>query len=278
MTERAIVGVDFSGAEVEGKTWVAEAHLTLDGHLVIDRVQPFLRSDLFDYLQNAPLSTVVALDFPFSVPRELIPTIAPSAVTMKHVWAGVSRMSLDEFERICRQLGRHPKRKFDEMHYRSESLSPLNLRMVPMTYNGIRMLLKLYCQNPRRWHIPPIDPGRMRIDRVTLLEVMPGALLSVIGFNRNVYKGYKNAKKPTESLAFRDEILGNLIELGHLAIPNLRDFLPSCRANDDCLDAVIAAVGAASWVLEYPFLEPLGNQLPTSQLEGCIFAPLRQIP
>lgn len=276
MAERTIVGVDFGGGKGEGKTWVSEGRLLSNGSLTIDHVQPFLRDDLSEFLQEVPLGTVVALDFPFGVPKKLAPTLSPGAVTMKHVWASVSRMSLEEFEYKCRQIVRHPKREFDEAHYKSESLSPLNLRMVPMTYTGIRMLHKLYMRHPQRWHLPPIDSERIRTDRVTLLEVMPGALLSVIGFSRKVYKGYKNAKKPTESLAFRDKILGNLTARGNLEIPNLGDFQRGCRANDDCLDAVIAAVGAASWALEYPFLEPSGGQLPAAQLEGCIFAPTRK--
>ena len=272
MAERTIVGVDFSGAKAEGKTWVAEGRLLSNGHLTVDRVQPFLRDDLSEFLQDVPLGTVVALDFPFSLPRVFLESLSIRVPTMREVWPHIADMPLDIYIKACKGFGWHPKRRGDN-HY-SVSLSALNSRLVPMTYRGIKMLNKLNKSHPGRWWIPPLDRGEPPVDRITLLEVMPGAILWSLGFDRATVKGYKNAK---DSLETRNHVINKLSGFArdaHIEILNLLDFRRVFRANDDSLDSVVAALAAASWATNRAsFLHPLCDEHTDAILEGWIYAP-----
>ena len=275
--ERTIMGVDFSGAKVEGKTWVAKGCLSSDGQMAINHVQPVLREDLIDILTNVPVATVVALDFPFGLPRVFLESLNYESLnfdfkTMKSVWPRISEMGLADYRQRCKAFGWHPKRAGDS-HY-PVSMSALNTRLVPMTYHGIRMLHGLDQESPDRWWIPPLDCCGSPDDKVTLLEVMPGAFLRAIGFDHATVKGYKDAKAALET---RDHIIGNLAACANVKLPNLADYRWGFRANEDCLDAVIAAIAAASWALGTPFLHPTEAELMDARLEGWIYAPESQV-
>ena len=142
-----------------------------------------------------------------------------------------------------------------------------------MTYHGIAMLHRLYQDAPQRWHVPPLEPNAATEHTVTLLEVMPGAFLNTIGFDITVTKnpGYKNADT---AIANRDIILAGLSENSGVPLPNLATVRNGCRANDDCLDAVVAAVAAAAWANPSgQFRHPEPDELAAAQLEGWIYAP-----
>ncbi len=268
MAERTIVGVDFSGAKAEGKTWMAEGRLTVKGDLVIDSVQPILRQDLADFLLNAAPSTVAALDFPFGLPKTFLGSLGIHADAMPGVWPYISQMSLDEFRNKCKAMGTHPKRIGDK-HY-SVSLSALNSRLVPMTHSGIKMLHQLDSAGPSRWWIPPLNCGDAPDGRITLLEVMPGAFLSAIGLDWTTVKSYKRAG----SLSIRDSVIHQLSVYSEIKAPNLLQYRNGFRANDDSLDAVVAAFAAALWATDRPsFLHPMDDELSDAQLEGWIYAP-----
>ncbi|MCY3639110.1 MAG: DUF429 domain-containing protein, partial [Chloroflexi bacterium] len=50
-----------------------------------------------------------------------------------------------------------------------------------------------------------------------------------------------------------------------------------CLANDDCLDAVVAAVAAARWAQDAAkFRQPDADELPAARLEGWIYVPKPQ--
>ena len=268
MAEQTIVGVDFSGAKDEGKTWVAEGRLPSAGHLIIDRIQPFLRNDLLELLQHAPPSTVVALDFPFGLPKVFLESLGIHAATMKEVWHYIAAMSFNEYKNECKGFGTHPKRTGDK-HY-PVSLSALNSRLVPMTYRGIEMLHSLDKACLNRWCIPPLCSGEATVDRITLLEVMPGAFLSAIGLDWATVKGYKGA----DSLDARDRVINRLAAYEEIKVTNLLHFRTGFRANDDCLDSVVAALAAALWASDRQlFLHPIGEELSDATLEGWIYAP-----
>ena len=268
MTERTIIGVDFSGATTEGKTWVAEGCLSSAGHLIIDRVQPFLRNDLLELLEHAPPSTIVALDFPFGLPRVFLESLGIHANTMKEVWRYIAAMPFNEYKNTCKGFGTHPKRTGDK-HY-PVSLSALNSRLVPMTYRGIEMLHNLDKACLNRWCIPPLDSGEAPSGQITLLEVMPGAFLSTIGLDWATVKGYKGA----DSLNARDRVINRLATYEEIRVTNLLQFRTGFRANDDCLDSVVAALAAALWATDrQSFLHPVSEELSDAQLEGWIYAP-----
>ena len=283
MAERTVVGVDFSGAKDEGKTWVAKGRLISQDQMTIDLVHPITRNDLAEFLQDALPGTVVALDFPFGLPKAFLESLDIGGPTIRDVWPQITAMSLDEYWDKCKAFGSHPKRICDKLH--PVSMSALNSRLVPMTYHGMGMLHSLNEQHPDRWHIPPLVPGTRSNNLVTLLEVMPGALLASIGFDHATVKGYKNA---ANSEANRDKIINNLSaylsdnakldsDNAKLDISNLRDFRWGFRANDDSLDAVIAAINAALWAKNQTrFQQPEGDSdaaVPKDVLlEGWIYA------
>ena len=263
-----VIGVDFSGAKEEGKTWVTEGHMTMAGCLVIDRILPILRDDLIELLQNAHPSTVVALDFPFGLPRAFLESIGVRTDAMDEVWPKIAAMSRNDYEAKCKNFGSHPKRIGDKLY--SVSISALNTRLVPMTYFGMKMLKKLREANTDRWWIPPLDTGQMPPDRITLLEVMPGAFLWSIGFDWATLKGPQGYKR---SLDTRDRLVDQLCGKATIEIPNLPDFRWGFRANDDCLDSAIAALAAASWATHQDsFLHPQEDEWDDAQLEGWLYA------
>ena len=262
-----IIGVDFSGAKIEGKTWVTQGHMPTTGCLFIDRIQPFLRDDLSALLEQVPPSTVVALDFPFSLPGAFIKKLGIPAITMREVWRQLPGMSLEEYWEQCKAFGTHPKRTADK-HY-SVSLSALNSRLVPMTYSGIKMLNDLDKTHQDRWWVPPLDSGVAPVDRITLLEVMPGAFLWSIGFDWAALKGPQGYKS---SLHTRERVISQLGVKASIEIPNLLDFRWGFRANDDSLDSVVAALAAAAWATNQgAFLHPRKDECEDAQLEGWLY-------
>ena len=101
---------------------------------------------------------------------------------------------------------------------------------------------------------------------------MPGALLRSLGLP---FKGYKRGR---DSADRRIQILDNLAAASGIAIPNLGSVRPDCMSNDDCLDSVVAAVGAAMWAQDRArFRHPAPNELDDARLEGWIYVPAAPI-
>ena len=270
-----IIGVDFSGARSDTNTWIARGWLGENRVLALETVQRIRRAELGDLLPTIPTPAVTALDFPFGVPREFAEYVgmASHCPMMPDFWDAVAAMGLAEYigqrNRFVVEHG-EPRRAGD-LKYHRESYSPLhsvNPNMLPMTYHGIRLLHRWHLDQPLRWHVPPLLAGRIPSETVTLLELMPGAFLRSIGLP---YKGYKKGQRASQ---LRDQILGNLADQSDVAITNLPDVQDECRGNDDCLDAVVAAVGAAAWALDRTrFRHPAGDELPDARLEGWIYVP-----
>lgn len=279
-----IIGVDFSGHRDDRNTWLASGTLTDQAALLLDSVQPVRREDLCDFLAEVQTPAVAALDFPFGVPRAFAEYLLGKAPPrdMADVWRVVSSLTSAEFAASRDQFvgqrpdlplsQREPKRAGDSAHHR-ESYSPLhtvNPNMLPMTYEGICMLQRWHEKHPDRWHVPPLEPTGSATERVTLLELMPGALLKSIGLP---YKGYKKGRAALEK---RGEILGGLADASGVDLPNLARVRMACRANDDCLDAVVAAVGAAAWARDVSrFHHPNDDELKDAKLEGWIYVTKR---
>ena len=274
-----IIGVDFSGAKAENKTWIAQGILEA-GALTLSYARSIKRDDLRKLLAGIAPPACVAMDFPFCVPdafAEYIST-SPQAFEMPDVWSTVAAMSKERFivERDNFVRGNadvEPKRYGDKL-YRPESYSPLhkvNPNMVPMTYEGICMLRRLHQDHPQHWYVPPLDAPSELSGAVTLLEVMPGAFLKSVGLPRvNPGKSYKSGKQAVER---REEIIAGLAEKSGIALPNLDSVRMGCRANDDCLDAVVAAVCAAAWErYRSGFQHPAGGaELDYARREGWIY-------
>ena len=270
-----IVGVDFSGHRDDRNTWVALGRLADGGALRLDGVQPARRSDPHDLLTAIPMPAVVALDFPFGVPAgfaaRLSLTRPPRA--MPDLWRAVSGMSADAFlaarNRFVADNGER-KRSGDARHF-PESYSPLhraNPNMIPMTYEGICLLHRWRRNDPRRWHVPPLEPPAPPARTVTLLELMPGAFLKAVGLP---CKGYKKGRRSSE---LRERITGALAAASGIPLPDLDALRMGCHASDDFLDAVVAAVGAACWAQgKDRFRHPRPDELILARLEGWIYVP-----
>ena len=273
-----IIGIDYSGARDDRSTWVARGHLTPDNEFELYSAQPARREDVLETLATAPTPVVAAIDFPFGVPHEFANLLnaGGNIEAMPDVWRTIADMSLDDFikfrDAFVDRFG-EPKRAGDAAYF-PESFSPLhkaNPNMLPMTYHGIKTLYECYRYSLSRWSVPPLESPTDPTDTATLLETMPGAFLNAIGFERSVTKGYKRARLAVQR---RDFIINNLAAKSGIALPTLGRVRMGCRANDDCLDAMVAAVAASAWAQNPArFHHPNADELATAKLEGWIYAP-----
>ena len=272
-----IIGVDFSGRQDDLYTWVAQGRMTRDGALRLNSVQPVRRADVYRLLAATRTPAVVAMDFPFGVPADFAGYLSPDGAlhdAMPDVWRTVAGMTLADFIAARHEfvaIYGEVKRAGDAAYF-SESFSPLHgviPNMMPMTYYGTRMLHDLHQARPAGWFVPPLEPPDQ--PAVTLLELMPGAFLNAVGFDRTVSKGYKRGRYALEN---RSLIIRGLPDAAGIKVLNMNRARLGCRASDDCLDAVIAAVGAAMWAQDCSrFHCPSDDELPAARLEGWIYAP-----
>lgn len=304
-----VIGVDFSGAEPEvGKTWIARGEL-VGNVLTIENCQPISRADLTNELAGLTNElaglrepAVVGMDFPFSVPVEFANfwqqrDVLAAGWEMPNLWAAAAGIELEEFRNLrdgfVPQHG-EPRRVGDP----PEALSPLNIRMLPMTFRGMQMLHHLWGW-PEEIQVPPLHPDPER-DSVTLLEVMPGATLRSFGLP---HTGYKDTSGITqEQREQRREMRRYILdELPGGAMPvevdlrvetdrpchrgqcqvirnnaNRTNLYDICRHHDDALDAVVAAIAAALWAMPETrehFIRPSEPIAPTVRLEGWLYTP-----
>ncbi len=270
-----IIGVDFSGAKSDRNTWVATAVLN-STTLRLDSSRPITRDELETLLSEAAGPTVAALDFPFSMPESFARFWQPQAAAMPDLWNAAASIDLDGFLAVRDGfVAAHgePKRLADTFHPECYScLHKVNPNMVPMTFRGMQMLHRLW---PLGCEVPPLprEESGIRPDAPLLLEAMPGAALKALGLP---YKGYKTGRRTTE---LRHRILDGLARLAVPQLSGLEAFREVCLDNHDCLDAVVASLVAAMWVLDRGLFrcpaEP-GQPAydPVVILEGWLYAPV----
>ncbi len=288
MAERTIVGVDFSGRESGNTTWATMAVLqettfTIQSCAKMGNSREAAHSQLKQQLKYLSPGSIAAMDFPFGVPKGFLAHLNLTATTMNEVWPHLAGLGLEGFHNSRNELVAERRRKQlkllelkrtgDAADY-PESISPLNLRMRPMTYHGICVLHSLHQESPGRWLVPPLDCDEGVEERVTLLEVMPGAFLKSIGFSQETIKNYKGER----NLLNRKYIVNNLSDFSKVEMSNLDEFRRICLDNDDALDSVVAAIAAAMWSKDKTlFHRPEDNPDPAvlkdAQLEGWIYAP-----
>ena len=277
MAERMVLGVDFSGGggdDVVENTWVTTGQF--DGKtLKIDDCHPVSRNGLQTLLKGLPSDSVAAMDFPFGIPTEFIQYLDIDATTMPTVWRSISNDNSDdkdvdwfksECQKAVKKLGYQPKRKGDK--YYPEGISPLNLRISPMTFHGMSMLDKLW--NETNFRVPPLQQeGR---NGLTLLEVMPGAALKAFGLPHKEYKNYKG-RNSLKKLKNRQEILTKLSDRFNVVLSKLMDFRDHYIFSDDALDSLEAAMCAAKWARGDKFKQPNADEIAAAKLEGWIYVP-----
>ena len=277
-----VIGVDFSGAEKNNATWIAKGqlegcNLTISRCYRPSRKQPISHAQLVTELKGLEPHSVVALDFPFSVPVKFARRWQPSADCMPQLWKAASLADLNQFKELRDKFVEchgEPKREADP----PESFSCLhntNPNMVPMTFYGMQMLAGLWESG---FNVPPMP--EQNSDAPILLEVMPGAVLR--SFNLP-FKGYKGGQKWLE---LRKDILNKLPSKSpiRLNIPDAIKLqcLSSKRNGDDCLDAVVAALAAALWSKNQDmFYKPKPqydrNLSPIVAIEGWLYTPASSV-
>ena len=271
-----IIGVDFSGAWSDlNKTWVAQGTFNPSDGLRFRCVRDHRRMDLYELLAGIQPPAVVAMDFPFGVPAKFAAQLVggPPPATMSEMWKIIFDTHSEDFIAARHRfldLHGEPKRAGD-LKYHRESYSPLHIVnpvMLAMTYAGVYLLHRLHQKRPNCWHVPPMAKPIGTDAPVTLLETMPGAVLKAL---KLPYKGYKGGRR---ALELRTRICEGLASQSGIPLPNLCLVRDKCLDNDDCLDAVVAAVGAAMWAQNSRrFRCPDKDELADAQLEGWIYAP-----
>lgn len=256
MSRARVLGVDFSGARDAGnKIWIAEAHVTGDGIEIdsclrardlaggaVDRAAA-LRA-LTRHLAGRG-HALAGLDFPFSLPRRLIPESR-----WEDFIAGFARRypTPEAFRDHCtaRGGGRELKRRTD-IEARVP-FSAYNLRLYRQTYWGIREVLHPLIAGDAARVIPIQTLVR---DRPGIAEICPASILKREG----LYLSYKGrGAAPREA---RASIVEQLIERRLLRRPATP--IHSRLLDDpggDALDAVIAAIGAARVIADPDAMRP----------------------
>ena len=274
-----LIGVDFSGAQQDNATWIAMATVGNDGQLAWQTPFPIRRADLEQLLLTIKGPTIAALDFPFGLPSDF-------AMKQGFIRWGEGLMdSCDrmagtdwpEFEEVAAKyvaerkvrkqqrepgLNIEPKRTSDI----PPAISPLHSggpSMTQMTYHGMAMLGRLLRRARGRFKIPPLPANKSR-GEITLVELMPGQLLRACGDSGI---GYKNG---ANNLPRRHEILSRLEAWIDAPLPE--HIRLACRANADCLDAVVNLIGAREWHRNPDaFNHPTPAQSQFTHIEGWLY-------
>ena len=262
------LGVDFSGARDAGNSiWVAEGAVA-DGRLIVEglcraRDLPGGGAD-----RNRALSALrghlavqdkvlVGLDFPFSLPQQLID--APD-------WPAFARSftsrypDAQAFRAACRARtdGRELKRRTDRRA--KTPFSAYNLRLYRQTYWGVAAILAPLAED-RRMAIAPVleRPGAA----CTLAECCPASSLKRLDCYRP-YKGRGDGLR-----ASRAAILGRLRAEGVSCDGALESMVIS-DIGGDALDSVVAA--ATMWRVAGQPSATLNRRDDIDALEARVFA------
>jgi hypothetical protein len=261
------IGVDFSGGRNAGrKIWVSKG-VPDGGALSIvscDRMSELCDSDersaAMECLRGIIVASdsVVGLDFPFGIPRELMGYSRWESFVRQF-----SRNYPDESEfrsRCLADAGRKELKRLTDVETKTP-FCPYNLRLYRQTYFGIRDVLAPLveegsaCVAPMQW----IVAGKPLV-----VEICPASTLKVLGLYRQ-YKG--NAREQRKE---RAAIVGGLGSRGLVSIdakvrPKLLD-----DAEGDALDSVVAALAA------FRALEQIGRDVGLSKAhyttEGFVYA------
>lgn len=256
-----IIGVDFSGAGSDstvGKTWVTKGRFDGEELTIEERYpHPVSRVELEQLLRNLPVRSVVAMDFPFSVPIAFAESVGHSQSEMPALWNAAASMSLDEFK--CKSRPYSELLRVGDIAYTNAQpcLHYGRPVMVNMTFRGMQMLDKLW--KTGKFEILPLKPKKPNDQLPVLLEVMPGAALKLFGLPYTRYKDGNDATEQQHRRRMRRRILENLEVASDVKLSNLDDIWEKCVEDQggDALDSLVASIVAARWAKsESDFLHP----------------------
>jgi len=247
-SSRSIFGVDFSGAQDAGKRiWIAEAALD-DTRLVVRSCRPARElpdsgvdrdqclAALRDFVR-AQTQAVFGLDFPFGLPRELVPEADWRSFLSR--FADCFR-SPDVFKIHCWQNGGQHELRRQTDRDAGTPWSAYNLQLYKQTYYGIHDVLAPLVLSE---HAVALPMQALAAEKVWLMEICPASLLKALDIPTGKYKSRKlNA---TARCAARTHILESTIALASLELaPGVRKLILD-NSGGDALDAVLAAVAVA---------------------------------
>ena len=213
---------------------------------ILESCHPVSREKLTEKLKALPGDAVVALDFPFSVPTAFAEYLGHPESEMPALWQAMATIVgerdgfLDRRDKFVEENGEILRA--GDLHVPGcySCLHKSNPNMVPMTFEGMRLLNRLWQQT--NCQVPPLEVEGH--DGAVLLEVMPGAALEAYGLPDKGYKGGQDA------LDKRREILTGLSKKSGVNVLDLHAFRDEAMFADHALDSIVAAVTAASWVMD----------------------------
>ncbi len=252
-----ILGVDFSVKEC----WVTRAK-TNGNILEVQEIFQCNREKLKEYIERSN-KILVGQDFPFSFPKDFLITrnIKPLRWDKVLQWNNEIDDIRSEIKNFCElnsPHNKHPKRECDKKY--KDTLSPLNIRIAPMTHYGMKMIYELR----NKVKVLPWDSLDNSSRCPYLIEVFPGSIVRVIGENAKSYKHSNQGRIDT-----RIRILSEITRKNDTGIEvrlqeRNKDY---CIGSDDALDSVLASIATATVKIdEYKKPE-------FKEVEGFIFGP-----
>jgi hypothetical protein len=243
-------GIDFSGSARAGKKiWIATGVIGGKGVEIVSCLRASdlpggsaARQGALEALRRfiaVHPESVFGLDFPFSIPAELIERLAGGRTWDRLVaWLCDEVRDAAEFRDACREIsgGKELRRATDLES--ATPFCPYNLRLFRQTYYGIRDLLTP-CVADGSAVVPMQRPGS---DCATLVEVCPASTLKANRMYGEPYKG-----RGAERRAQRARVLDRMRKNGTIVHERLRESI--CEDPEgDALDSVIAAHATAAAV------------------------------
>lgn len=251
-----ILGVDFSGAKLAGRNiWLATAipvaapnqhRLRLTS---LDRLEDLCgQADrgpalayLVDHIQAAD-GLLVAADFPFGLPIEVVPHCPdwPRQLASLAAWPGDANALGVECVRRAKEVG-------DKMHIRrqsdTESRTPFDCyhyRIIYQTFHGMRDVLLPLSADPAIATLP-FQYARLKRARNVVVEACPSSTLKRLCLPHQNYKQPAGGPLSAKRRRTRQAIVAGIRPFIELTDGQVRTLMRNPGA--DALDAVIAAVG-----------------------------------
>ena len=259
MTNRPILGIDFSGAALAGdKIWVARAHYQNE-NLVFHELSPardlpdgaqerdVAVAALVKYIQNFD-APICGFDFPFSLQSDELDrdNWRDWVLSLPARFAGA-----DEFR--AAYVG---AKRATDMRAKTP-FAPLNLRLYRQTYFGIAGVLAPLL----RVGALALPFDKPTLDATWLLEICPASLLK----REKLYFSYKG--KSDAQRENRERILTECQTRFGLQIPDAMRQIALADSEGDALDAILSAVCVANAIKKNDF----APRDAVEQVEGRVY-------
>jgi hypothetical protein len=264
-----IVGIDFSGAEIAGKTiWIASGQI-LAHTLRIDDLRPGFalpgsgrdRGSCYQALRRFignERDAIIGMDFPFGLPKNLVKTETWDEFVLTF---NERFPSADAFMKLCHSDagGKELKRETDVKT--KTPFSCYNLRLFKQTYFGIGDVLEPLVAKGSVSVLPMQQPDK---SKPWVVEICPGSTLKAL----NLYIRYKGKKE--EHKANRNRILNVLQEQGSVVLNN--EQFRNMALDDKGGDALDSLIAAFAVYRNYQKSNLLAVQVnPSYGLEGYVY-------